>query len=149
MSIIELVMVVAIMGIMAALAIPRFAAASASRRLDGATQRLLADLRHAQQHALATSADVQVVFDADTETYVVNAPSPVTGATSYSVRLSDPPARVTIESVTFASNRAVFGGHGLPLADGTIRLRVGDFATDIKVVAGTHAAAVAPAALVK
>jgi len=136
-SIIELVVVVAIMGVLAAIAVPRFAGASASRRLDTAVLRLAADLRHAQQHGLATSAEVQVVFDASTETYTVSAPSPVTGASSYSVCLSDAPTRVYIESVTFGSNRALFDGHGIPVAGGAVTLRAGRFSRVVSVVSGT------------
>jgi prepilin-type N-terminal cleavage/methylation domain-containing protein len=124
-SLVELVLVVAIMGILAAIAVPRFAAASAARRLEVAALRLTADLRHAQQHALASSAQVEVTFDPTTESYTVAAPSPVGSATTYTVNLSESPSHVYIESVTLASNRAVFSGHGLPTGAGAISLRAG------------------------
>ena len=136
-TIVELAMVVAIMAIMAALAIPRLASASAVRRLEAATLRVVADLRHAQQHALASSSTIQIAFDAANESYTVGAPSPTGSAASYSVKLSDPPLGVMIDSVTLTSGRAPFDGDGLPEMSGVITLKAGRFQRQITLTQGT------------
>lgn len=127
MTLIELVIVVTIMGILAAIAIPRFAGATARRNLEIATQRLLTDLRHAQQHSLATSTSHYVAFNTATETYTVDAPSPVGAAASYGVRMLDPPMSTRIDSTTLPSARAVFDGHGLIEVSGVLVISSGPY----------------------
>jgi len=138
-TLIELVIVVTIMGIMAAIAVPRFAGASARRNLEVATQRLLADLRHTQQYALATSSSHYVAFNTATETYTVDAPSPAGSAASYSVRMLDPPMRTGVVSTTLASGRAVFDGHGLIEVSGVVVISSGPYTRTITFTAGRMA----------
>lgn len=135
----ELVTVVAIMGILAVIALPRFAAATTRRHLDAATQRIVADLRNAQQHALATSGNVWVAFNASTETYTVNAPSPLGNAASYSVRLLDAPAFATITSTSLSSSRVVFDGNGLVALGGDVVIAAGPFKRTITFTTGKMA----------
>lgn len=138
-TLIELVIVVAIMGILAMIAVPKFAGATARRNLDVATQRLLADLRHTQQHALATSTSKYISFNTATEVYTVDAPSPVGAASSYTVRMTDTPMSTKIDSTTLASGRAVFNGHGLIEVSGVLVLSSGTYTRTLTFTAGRMA----------
>lgn len=142
-TLVELAVVVAILAILSAIAVPRFAAASARRSLDASAQRILADLRHARQHALATSGAVGVVFDDAADAYVVEAPSPLGNAATYRVELLEPPLACQITSVTLASGRASFSGHGLAEASGTVTIASGRFTRTITIDAGRAAPTVA------
>lgn len=139
-SLVELTVVVAILGIISALAIPRFAEASARRQLDAVSHRIMADLRHAQQHALARSQATTIVFDDPTESYVVNAPDPLGATTSYTVNLASPPFPCQIVGVTLPSSTATFSGNGLPTASGVVTIQSGRFRRSITVTVGIAAA---------
>ena len=61
-SLLELLLVVAIIGIMAAIAVPRFSNANAQRDLDNAARQLVVDLRWTSQMAANSVETVKVVF---------------------------------------------------------------------------------------
>ena len=138
-SLVELATVVAIMAIMAAIAMPRMAEAAARRDLDAAAQRLVADLRHAQQHALASSTNISVTFNADSDTYAVAAPDPISNAATYTVDLTAGSARVDLHPTTLATNTATFDANGLATSSGLVRLAVGRYRCAIAVTAGSLA----------
>ena len=138
-SLVELVTVVAIMAIMAAIAMPRMAAAAARRNLDAATQRLVADLRHAQQHALASSANVSVAFDAASDTYAVAAPDPISNAASYTVDLGAGSTSVDLRPTTLAGNTATFDANGMATTTGTVEFGVGRYRCSVAITAGSLA----------
>lgn len=138
-SLVELATVVAIMAILAAIAMPRMAAAAARRNLDAAVQRLVADLRHAQQHALASSANVSVTFNTDSESYSVDAPDPISGAASYVVDLSAGSTNADLLSTTLPAGVATFDANGLCATSGSIRLSVGGFRRVVTITAGSLA----------
>ena len=61
-SMLELLLVVAILGIAAAIAVPRFTNANAQRDLDNAARQLVVDLRWTSQMAANSVDTVKVVF---------------------------------------------------------------------------------------
>lgn len=61
-SLLELLIVIAILGIVAAIAVPRFTDANAQRDLDNAARQLVVDLRWAAQMAANSVETVKVVF---------------------------------------------------------------------------------------
>ena len=61
-SMLELLLVVAILGIVAAIAVPRFTNANAQRDLDNAARQLVVDLRWTSQMAANSVDTVKVVF---------------------------------------------------------------------------------------
>ncbi len=69
-TLIELVMVIVIVGILAALAVPRFNAFS-SAKLSSATNKLVADLRYVQQLAVSRHTTYRVFFDPALDRYEV------------------------------------------------------------------------------
>ena len=61
-SMLELLLVVAILGIVAAIAVPRFTNANAQRDLDNAARQLVVDLRWTSQMAANSVDTVKVIF---------------------------------------------------------------------------------------
>src|SRR3954447_19786330 len=70
-TLVELVMVMAIMGIIAAIAAPRYASSLGAQRADGAAQRIASDLGHAAAMARSTSSGVSVNFSPQQEGYTI------------------------------------------------------------------------------
>ncbi len=64
-SLLELILVLGILTVLAAIGIPRYGASAARYRADLIARRLVADLRLARGHAQATSASQSVEFDVD------------------------------------------------------------------------------------
>jgi prepilin-type N-terminal cleavage/methylation domain-containing protein len=70
-SLIEVVIVVVIIGILATIAVPKFADASSGRRLSAASKVIQADLEIVKKRARATSKPHTIKFYPDQEFYVV------------------------------------------------------------------------------
>ena len=123
-SLLELVLVSAIIMIFAALAAPRYGRAAARYQLDLAARRVASDLRLAQSYAKTTSSSRTVCFYPATERYQLqNVPAPDGAAGDYVVVLSAEPYRVDLVSAGFSESSLItFNGWGLPLAGGTVIL---------------------------
>lgn len=61
-TLVELLVVLAIIGLLLAVALPSFRAMNEGRSMEGATRQLLSDLQFARQSAIATRSTVAVVF---------------------------------------------------------------------------------------
>jgi len=124
-SLVELVMVVAIVGVLSAIAIPRYAGTVTRYRLDAAADRMVADLKLARRHATTSSSDVAVTVTAT----ALNIPSidGIDDATPYHTDFSAPPYSVKIASVnlTAGGGTVTFNGHGAADTGGTIVLSLG------------------------
>lgn len=126
-SLIELVIVLAIMATMAAVAVPRYASASHRYRADAAAQRIARDLELAMDAARTTGASCTVQYSADRISYTM--PS-VTGLDSsadvYAVKLHLPPYNVSVLVVDFGGDdQLVFDGWGQPDSSGFVLIVVG------------------------
>ncbi len=133
-TLIELVLVMATLGIVAAIAVPRFSEGSQARRLDAFEDRLLADIEHARRLAQARSASVMMVFDPVRDTYViVGARNPITGETSsYTVQTDDPPYRIDLRTVSLGGDTVlIHDGFGVRDSGGTIEFASGDLTRTI------------------
>ncbi|MGE5295341.1 MAG: Tfp pilus assembly protein FimT/FimU [Solirubrobacterales bacterium] len=126
-SLIEMVLVVAILAIFAAIAAPRYGLAAGRYRLDLAARRVATDLRLAQASAKAASSSRTVVFTPTTDVYQlqsVTAPDGKTG--DYTVSLSCEPYRADLSGASFnGASQVTFSGWGLPSSGGTVTLIAG------------------------
>jgi type II secretion system protein H len=126
-SLLEVVLVSAIIAIFAAMAVPRYGRASGRYRLDLAARRVASDLRLAQSHAKAASCARIVSFDPAAERYqLLNVPAPDSVSGDYTVTLSAEPYRVDLVSANFNSaTQVTFNGWGLPDQGGTVVVAAG------------------------
>ena len=110
MTLVEVIMVMAIIGILAAIVIPRFDFTTSSRAsADGAAYMIASDIRYAQEFAMANRVSKSVIFTSGSSVYTFNP----TGNLDPSGRL---PSGVTIGNnftVTFNSlGEPTTGGAG-------------------------------------
>ncbi|XHC25877.1 MAG: prepilin-type N-terminal cleavage/methylation domain-containing protein [Phycisphaerales bacterium] len=128
-SLVELVVVMLILGVIAAIAAPRFGHASTTFRLEAAINKIEADLKYAAQMARAQSRTVKVTFDPDTDSYTITGvDGPLDGVANYTVNLAEPPYEVQIADVRFTlgtSSTFRIDGHGAPINTGVIRIELG------------------------
>ncbi len=134
----------AIMGVFAALAAPRYGLASARYRADLTAQRIVADLRWAQACAKAASAPRTVSFSTAAKQYqLLGVPSPDGVAGDYTISLSAEPYRAELVSVSFVTGpQIVFDGWGVPDGGGTVKIAAGAQQRTVAVAAGTGKATV-------
>lgn len=70
-SLIELMIVLAIMGILSAIAAPNFMTFMAERRLNGAARMVMSDLMAARQRAVTQNNEFKVSFNASNHQYTI------------------------------------------------------------------------------
>lgn len=138
-TLLEIVVVLAIVSILAAIAIPRFANSIATQRVESAARRIAADIEFAARRAAQMSSQVKVRFHADTNSYdLKNVDDPDRPGNVYAVYLALPPYRARIDSVDFdGTTKLVFDGYGRPNRGGTVIISVGDFQQTITFDAET------------
>lgn len=126
-SLVEVLLVVAIMGIIAAMAAPRYAAALNSYRADATARRIAADISMAQARARTTSSSRTIVFDADSNTYKIAGERDLSVSTdTYTVDLSGSPYFARLSRFGFGGNATLsFNGYGVPSGAGTVLISVG------------------------
>ena len=126
-SLLELLIVLAIMATLTAIAAPRYQRSLARYRADLAAQRIIADLTQAQSIAKATSASRTVTFSVAGNIYQIPGLSSLDGNSgSYSVALFERPYEAELISANFGGDaQIVFDGWGSPDSGGTVTLSVG------------------------
>lgn len=70
-TLVEIMIVLAIMGIMAAIAMPNYRTYMAQRRLNGAVRQVYGDLMAARQRAISENRTIGVVFGSDNHGYTI------------------------------------------------------------------------------
>jgi prepilin-type N-terminal cleavage/methylation domain-containing protein len=113
-TLVELAVVVALLAVIAAVAVPRFASASARARLDAATARVVNDISITAASARAAGASRQIVFSAGTDEYLmIGVPS--RGAfTNRQVQLAGQPYDTNLVSASFdGSPLLAMNGYGV------------------------------------
>jgi len=145
-SLVEMLLVLVIMAVMAAVAIPRFSSAEARHRVEAAARRVAADLDLARQRARAAGANRSVIFNPGAARYRlpgVAHPDRPGSPDDYTVELGQAPYGAAITAVDFGGDAAiVFDGFGTPDSGGSVTIRVGRYAQTVTVDAGTGNATV-------
>jgi prepilin-type N-terminal cleavage/methylation domain-containing protein len=134
-SLLEVAMVLTIIGLISAIAMPRYHNFVTAQRADAAARRLTTDLATAKQLAKSSSKTQRVHFDVYQETYTMTGvPDPDVAGNDYTVYLAEEPYTASLVSADFeGSAELVIDGYGVPQAAGSITLQVGDYIRVITV----------------
>ena len=134
-----MVYVVLIIGILAAIAAPRFNSSLARQRVEGAARRIVMDLALAQRYAKRSTINQTVQFDSSTHEYsLVGMPHPDLASLEYGVSLTEDPYGAVVVSADFGGDEElVFNVYGMPDSGGSVVIRVGDQIRTVTVDADT------------
>lgn len=136
-SLMELFLVLAILGVISAIAIPRFGGSMALHRLDAAARRIAADVRLARTRAMTTSTNQTLRIDGAGYT-LVGMPDPDHPSQEYRVLLAEACHGVAwIYIDAGGDSDLVFNMYGAPDSAATLRIRLGDTLRTIVVAADT------------
>jgi len=146
-SLLEVVLVLALIGIVAAIAVPRHASALARYRAESAARRIAADLEYARSLAESSSSHQIIVFDTAADTYtLVGRSDPDDPGQTYTVVLDESPYHATLAAAGFGGTAKVaFDGFGMPSAGGAVQIQVGPYAYTVSVDAESGAVSVSTA----
>lgn len=119
LALFELVVVIAILALMGAIAVPRVAGVLRRQRLDLASRRLMADLNLVRSMAIRDQAERKMVLSPVGRYYAL--PEHLVAGAAYQVQFNAPPYEgVLLRSVSYDPAEVVFNRLGLPQAAGTI-----------------------------
>jgi type II secretory pathway pseudopilin PulG len=126
-SFVEIVVMVLVLGILAAVAAPKYSRALAIQRADAAARRMAADLRMARQYARTASQPQTVAFDATADSYAASSmPDPDRPGQTYAVSLSASQYFGDILSPDFGGAATIqFDVFGRPNSSGSVKVRSG------------------------
>ncbi len=145
-TLLELTIVILLMGIMAGVAMPRFADSLSNRRVDVAARRLVFDIQATRQQSRITAQATSVAFSIGTNSYTLTGvPDPNRSALPNSVvSLNEGLLRATLGTVNLAGGGTTisFNGFGYPDRGGTITLTSGGATKQVVVDVATGLATV-------
>lgn len=120
-SLLEMVIAVLILGILAAVAAPRYSNAMSTFRSDAVARRVAADLNRMRRFAIANSTTVTVTFDTAAESYQTSdVPRPDKKAGAWIITAGDELENADIVTADFdGANTLTFDHHGQPLVGGS------------------------------
>lgn len=146
MSLAELLVVLMIMAILAAIAAPRYAATAQRRRFQSAAQRIHADVALARESARATSSARTLRFSTAANAYELLGSNALRGGRSGNVQLNQAPYNATLTYADFeGASDLVFDGYGRIVTGGELRLQVGNMQGRLAFPAETDGAPAEPA----
>ncbi|HUG89657.1 MAG TPA: GspH/FimT family pseudopilin [Planctomycetaceae bacterium] len=128
LTLIDLIVTMLVIGVMGAVAAPRFSAMMNHYRVSAAAGRLQADLEYARRQAQTQGRPQSVVFDGSANRYELpDSPHPDRPGTKYVVELSSAAAGVALKSAAFESGASAvtYDLYGRPDAAGAVVLAAG------------------------
>lgn len=120
-TIMEMMVVIAIIAILAGITIPNMISWRANHQLNGTAREILSLLNNARIAAIKNNATVTVSYDAGTRTIQAVYTNRATGNPGPTITTELKPG-VTIAGSTFPSNTVSFNSRGIPSNAGTITL---------------------------
>jgi prepilin-type N-terminal cleavage/methylation domain-containing protein len=128
-TLVELLIVIAIMGVISAMAIPRYADSIARYRAEMGAKRIAADLEFASSQARQLGRPVVVEFNSVGSRYtLIGVKSLNNSGVDYSVNIADAPYLASLNAASFGSGGSVtFDIYGRASAAGSITIRSGTF----------------------
>ena len=128
-SLVELLFVIAIIAVIAAMAMPKYGRSVARYRAQCAARRVAADLMLARSAAKSASAERAVTFNTVAGSYTLAAVRDLDHPQApYTVTLSDAPYNATLDFADFGgAPQAVFDMYGSPKWSGKVIVHVGEF----------------------
>ena len=137
-------MVLSIVGILAGIAVPKYANFLSNHRLDAAVNRIITDLTLAQRQARLTGTSQDVKFNVTGNSYTLAGfPDPDHAGFAYRVSLWDDPYQASVISAEFDGDAILaFDAYGVPDSGGSVVVRVGRRQLTITVDAITGKASV-------
>lgn len=135
-SLVELIMVLVILALLSAVAVPRTGNMLRRSRLDLASRRLLADLQLTRSQAIRDSAERKLMLDLSLQQYTM----PQHGGTNrtHTVALNVSPYEgVRLVGSSFNPPEVIFNRLGLPQSGGTIMLQAGSEIVTITISSTT------------
>ena len=140
----ELVITVLIMGILAAVAAPKFADNLHRIRAESAAKRIKVDLGLARQNAISRSSTQTVQFTPATDDYTLPGMADLDHSSqTYSVDLAAAPYNAVLVSATLGGDSDVqFDQYGQPDSGGTITVESGAFKKTVTVHPDTGQASI-------
>lgn len=150
MTLVDLVITVLIVGILAAVAAPRFTDAAARLNAESVARRIAGDLNYARRIARQTSRTVSITFRATPPGYdMTGVEHPAHAAQSYSVNIADIDGSVRLSSYNFDGGAKVsFNNYGRPLVGslalvaGTVVVRSGSHSVNVTIDPSTGEASI-------
>lgn len=133
----ELVVVVLILAIVSAVAVPRYTDAAAGFNADAAARRIKVDLEFLRQQARKASTSRAVVFDLANHSYTLSGVPDLDHASqTYTVRFTRSPYEATLVSVNCGGDATLaFDGFGKPDSTATIVVGSGRYQRTVLVEA--------------
>lgn len=131
---VELVLAMAIMAVLAAIAIPRYASAISAYRARAAAMRIVHDLAQVQSLARTTSSAQTIAFRSDGYT-IANLRDLDTASTTYSVLVTVEPYNASITSINLkgGTKQIIFDGFGVPDSPGNLTVQAGTSARTVSI----------------
>lgn len=143
-TLMELVLVSAILAVLAGIATPRYGRAVARYQVAMAAKRVAADLEYAANRARTSSSNLTVTFAPGSDRYqMAGVPDLRDSSNDYTVVLTDSPFRSSMTSAGFGGDTSVvFNGYGVPDSGGTVVVTCGPYQKSIVLNAETGKAQV-------
>ena len=136
LTLIDLVIALLVIGVLSAVAAPRFVHMLGRYRVDAAASRMQADLEYARQQARTHNQSRTVIFDAAAHTYeLTDAAHPDHPGGTYVVSLSDA-GEVALKAASFGAEnapRVTFDLYGRPDSGGSVVLTAGPSQRSVRV----------------